>query len=307
MSMTPRARIIQSPTRRVPPPVHPLRHHAVIIRTHSSEDCTRQLFDLGNGRLYKLRPHKHGVFESDIHDLIRSATNIPIPTIYYEWVTTEGSNSSGRGGVHVHHMIMEKVQGEALHNVWPYLNPQDKGRLVSQLINYLNELHRITSPSVCAYNGGPLANDQGFLFDRGYVTQGPLSDEDSIWLAMTHHLQHSPSNTVQQTLINLRAIMPDCLPAVLAHMDLRTSNILVRGGNIVGIVGWEHAAFYPRWMEDVKFRYMRSDPELEFVAAVANCMTAYPAAIRFMGILTALRSTNPQMVDLAIAELRNQT
>ncbi|RPA97787.1 hypothetical protein L873DRAFT_1636760, partial [Choiromyces venosus 120613-1] len=241
----------------------------------------REIYDLGNGHLYKSRPHDYSVSESEIHDLIKSATNIPIPTIYYEWVTLEGDGSDDPGGVRIHHTIMDNIEGEALHEVWPHLNSQDKERLVSQFTDYLNELRTVTSPSVISVHGGPLPGEQRILFDRGYVAQGPLSDEDSLWLAMTHHVRHSPSNTVQQALIDLRAIMPDCLPAVLTHMDLRTSNILVRDGDIVGIVSWEHAAFYPRWMEDVKFRYMRCDPELEFVNAVVNRMQADPAAIKF--------------------------
>ncbi|RPA97796.1 hypothetical protein L873DRAFT_1809256 [Choiromyces venosus 120613-1] len=297
------ASLDQFPTRHGPPQVHPLKLYPEATRVYSREGGTREIYDLGNGHLYKFRPHRHGVFESSIHDLIRSTTNIPIPTIYHEWVTTEGSDTHGWGGVCVHHIIMENIQGEALHNAWPHLNSRDGERLVRQFGDYLNELRRITSPSVRSVNGGPLHDDQRILFDRGYIAPGPLSDEGSLWLAMTRHVRHSPSDTVQQALINLRAVMIDCLPAVLTHIDLRTSNILVRDGSIVGVVGWEHAAFYPCWMEYVKIWYMGNEAEHPFVVSVVNRMPAYPAARGLMSILAALRSTNPLMVEWAIQQL----
>ncbi|RPA97788.1 kinase-like protein [Choiromyces venosus 120613-1] len=305
MFRLPRARVNQVPTRRFPPQVHPLQLHPRATRIYCREEGTRQVWDLGNGNLYKFRPHKQGVYESDIHDLIQSTTTIPIPTIYYEWVTTEGSDRDGPGGGRVHHMIMEEIPGEALDEVWPRVNVPMKARLIRQFENYVSELRRVTNPSVCSCTGGPLANVQGILFGRGYDSRGPISDEESLWLAMTHNIRRSPSLEMQQALITLRPMMPNCFPAVLTHLDLHPGNILVRNGNIVAIIDWEHAGFYPCWMEYVMFRHMCSDPRLELENAALPCMPAYPAARVFMRILAALRSSNMRMVEWAMEELIN--
>ncbi|PWW74177.1 kinase-like protein, partial [Tuber magnatum] len=245
---------------------------------------SRQIFDLGNGKLYKFRPHKSGVYESDIHALIKATTNIPIPTIYHEWVTAD------RGGSRVHHMVMEKVEGEPLHKVWVHLDRAGKERLALQFSDCLDELRRITSPVIRSFEGGPLHDEHGVLFDRRNTAQGPFPDHQSLWLALTSQLQNSPSSTIQQALIALRSIMPQGFPAVLTHADLHQGNILVRHGRIAAIIDWEGAGFFPSWLEYVRYHPTSGAPEFEFENLVVRGMKAYPVARRFMAILDALRS-----------------
>ncbi|RPA97785.1 kinase-like protein [Choiromyces venosus 120613-1] len=241
---------------------------------YSSENGARQIYDLGNGNLYKFRPHM-GVFESDIHALLKSTTRIPVPTIYNEWVTSEGITDSG-DPVRVHHMVMEKIEGEPLVHVWEHLSSESKARLALQLGDYLDELHNITRRSICSFDGGPLCDSYGLIFEEGYEAEGPISDSHTLWLAMTSNLQRDPSRTMHQALAELRSIMPACLPAVLTHTDLHQGNILVRDGNISAIIDWEGAGFYPRW----------------------------PAAKRFMDILLALRTQSSGMVEWAMKQMR---
>ncbi|RPA97755.1 kinase-like protein [Choiromyces venosus 120613-1] len=301
----PRVEVTPTITRKVPPQVHPLRRYPGAVKIYSRHNGARQIYDLGNGHLYKFRPHRDGVYESDIHTMIRSATRIPIPKIYYEWVTTEGTHRDGSGGVRVHHMIMEKVKGEPLYKVWKHLNLQDRGKLVHQFRNYLDQLRGITCLSVCSFDGGPLHDDHGFLFDSGYICQGPISDHQSLWLAMTSDLRRSSSPTIKKALLELRSIMPGCFPAVLTHTDLHQGNILVHDGNISAIIDWEDAGFFPRWMEYVKYYPVSNAPELEFQNLVVKGMEDRRLARQFMGVLDALRSSDPGKIEWAIRVLRH--
>ena len=295
----------QVPTQKVPPHVHPLTRYPGARRIYCRDNNTRQIYDLGNGQLYKFRPHKKGIYESDIHALIQGTTDIPIPTIYHEWVTVEGGHGgAGGGGVLVHHMVMEKIEGDPLYKVWVHLNRAGKERLVRQFVDYLNELRRITSPIIRSFEGGPLHDEHGVLFGRRNTAQGPFSDNQSLWLALSSDLQHSPSRTIQQALIDLRSIMPHGFPATLTHADLHQGNILVRNGNIVAIIDLEEAGFFPSWMEYVQYHPASNAPEFEFENLVARGMKAFPIARRFIAILDALRSEDPASVEWALRQLR---
>ncbi|KAG0640156.1 kinase-like domain-containing protein [Tuber brumale] len=300
-----RVAVDQVPTQKVPPQVHPLRHYPEARRIYCRDNNTRQIFDLGNGKLYKFRPHKRGVYESDIHALIRGTTRIPIPIIYNEWVTAEGDDEhGGNGGALVHHMVMEKIEGDPLHKVWVHLNREAKERLVRQFMDYLDELRRITSPIIRSFDGGPLYDEHGVLFEERNTAQGPFSNNQSLWEALTSHLQHSPSRTMHKALIDLRSIMPNGFPAVLTHADLHQGNILVRHGNIAAIIDWEGAGFFPSWLEYVRYHPTCNAPEFEFENLVARGMRAYPVARRFVAILDALRSPEPEAVEWAVRQLR---
>ncbi|RPA96873.1 kinase-like protein [Choiromyces venosus 120613-1] len=263
----------------MPPPVHPLTLFPEARLIYNCNDGLRQIYDLGNGHLYKFRPHRDGIYESDIHALIKSTTTIPVPDIYYEWVTVE----------HIHHLIMEKIDGAPLDAVWGHLDTTSEESIVLQLIIYLKELRTITSSSIGSVSGGPLQDTYGFLFEGKNTSRGPFTDDQSLWLAMTSRLRGNPSRAMKQALLSLRPSMPECFPAVLTHADLHPGNILVRDGNIVAIIDWEIAGFFPIWMEYLHYLPASNGPELRFEDKVLKGMEAYPAVTQFMAVLGGLR------------------
>ncbi|RPA96871.1 hypothetical protein L873DRAFT_1810599 [Choiromyces venosus 120613-1] len=290
------------PTKRIPPVVHPLTLFPKARLIYHCDNGIRQIYDLGNGLLYKFRPHRLAVYESDIHALIKRTTTIPVPDIYYEWVTVEGGHggdgcgTSGGSGVaeYVHHMVMEKIEGEPLTVAWKHLDKMGKENLVLQFTNCLNELRTITSPSIRSVNGGPLYDELGALFDRKNTSQGPFTDNESLWLAMTSHLRDNPSSGLQQILIELSLLMPQSFPAVLTHSDLHQGNILVRNGRMAAIIDWEGAGFFPSWMEYVQYHPIVDAPELEFEHMVVKSMQAYPIAREFMAVIDGLRALDAE-------------
>ncbi|RPA96867.1 kinase-like protein [Choiromyces venosus 120613-1] len=295
----PTVRVSQTSTPKVPPRVHPLTRFpsAKLFYSRGSDRETCQIWDLGNGQLYKFRPHKRGVYESDIHTLIQRATTIPIPTIYREWVSSDG------GGRYVHHMIMQKVRGEPLYQVWTHLNGSEKERLVTQFANYLDQLRRVRSSAIRSFEGGPIYDEHGFLFYQRNAAHGPFSDNQSLFLALTSHLRQNQSPEMRRALNKLRSIMPNSLPSVLTHADLHQGNIMVHNGNIAAIIDWEGAGFFPSWMEFVRYYPASNSRQLEFENAVVRRMDPHPEARRFKMILDALGSSERRTVDWGFRKL----
>jgi len=290
----------QNPTKRTPPSVHPLKRYPqakkVYSRPGGRNPC--ELWDLGNGKLYKFLAHKRGVYESDIHALIQRSTSIPVPTIYREWV------SAGNDGARVHHIIMQKIDGEPLYKVWGRLRSSEKEKLVSQLSDYMNQLRGVTSSSIRSVTGGPLYDEHGFFFNQRNASHGPFTDDESLWRELTSHLRHTRSRTIQKALAQLRSMMPHSLPAVLTHADLHTGNILVRNGSIAAIIDWEGAGFFPRWTEYVLYYPRDNSRAYEFDNAVVRRMRPYPVARKFKLLLDALGSSDLRIVEFALKELK---
>jgi len=290
----------QNPTIRTPPSVHPLKRYPQAKKIYSRDRGRNfcELWDLGNGKLYKFLAHKRGVYESDIHALIQRSTTIPVPIIYREWV------SAGNDGGRVHHLIMQKIDGDPLYKVWARLRGSEKGRIVAQLVDYLSQLRTITSSSIRSVGRGPLYDEHGFLFHERNTSHGPFSDDESFWLALTSHLRQSRSRTMQKALAELRSMMPHALPAVLTHADLHQGNILVRNGNIAAIIDWEGSGFFPRWAEHVLYYPRDNSRAFEFDNAVMRRMKSYPVARKFKMILDALDSSDLRIVEWALKELK---
>jgi len=289
-----------NPTILVPPSMHPLKHYPQAKKIYSRDRGRNycELWDLGNGVLYKFRAHKRGVYESDIHALIQHSTTIPVPKIYREWVTT------GKDGARVHHMTMQKIDGEPLYKVWAHLCPAGKQRIVNQLVDYLNQMRSITSSSVRSVRGGPLYDEHGFIFHEKNAAHGPFTDDFSLWLGLTSHLRQGGSRAMTIALSALHPLMPRAFPAVFTHADLHQGNILVRHGSIAAIIDWETAGFFPRWTEYILFYPRDNSRASEFDHAVMRRMKTYPAARKFKMILDALDSSEVRIVDWALKELK---
>lgn len=65
---------------------------------------------------------------------------------------------------------------------------------------------------------------------------GPFHSDQELWDALYKaQLHRLPSQVVE----NLKQRMPPWEPYVLTHCDLNLGNIMVRDGEVVGILDWE--------------------------------------------------------------------
>jgi aminoglycoside phosphotransferase (APT) family kinase protein len=79
--------------------------------------------------------------------------------------------------------------------------------------------------------GQPLYS--AFIFPIGYgVPHGPLSSSDELWNEMDKAQEEVPMKARQR----LRERMPPAAPFTFTHGDLTNVNIIVKEGNLAGII-----------------------------------------------------------------------
>ncbi|KGO75058.1 Aminoglycoside phosphotransferase [Penicillium italicum] len=167
---------------------------------------------------------------------ISQHTSIPVPRVLCAFTR------SGRT-----YIVMERIKGDIIGSGWVKRSEDSKAELLSQLAGKVREM-RDLQPS----QGNRVASvDGGSLFDCR--VPGPS-------------LRFGPFDTVQDFHRHLRMGMEfdsrlepkiqelikkqsKSWPLVFTHGDLSSLNILVRGDDIVGIIDWETAGWYPSYWE----------------------------------------------------------
>lgn len=180
---------------------------------------------------YERRVH---LSEASTMRFISQHTSIPVPKVICAFTR------SGRT-----YIVMERIKGDIIGRGWAKRSEDSKAKLLSQLAGMVREM-RDLEPS----QGMRVASvDGGSLFDCR--VPGPS-------------LRFGPFDTIQDFHRHLRMGMefdsrldPEMQelikqqskswPLVFTHGDLSSLNFLVRGDDIVGIVGWETAGWHPSY------------------------------------------------------------
>jgi len=177
---------------------------------------------------------------------IAQNTSIPVPQVYCSFV------HKGRTFI-----LMERIDGEVIPSAWRRLGEEGRKKVWSQLKNMVEEMRSLkpspgTGVESCV--GGSLYYS---LFNRGNNHFGPFAtiQEFHLWLRKGFRLAEHPHPErldVQERadLENMES-MHDGLwpPPVFTHADLNPCNILVRGDEVIGIIDWEFAGWYPHYWE----------------------------------------------------------
>ncbi|QSS61133.1 PKc-like superfamily domain-containing protein [Histoplasma capsulatum] len=88
----------------------------------------------------------------------------------------------------------------------------------------------------------------GWLFLREPLTpHGPFTSETEFWDFLSLKLTKLPKDA----LARLRTRLPTSAPYTCTHGDLTFCNIIVKDGNLAGILDWENAGYFPVWWEYV--------------------------------------------------------
>lgn len=174
--------------------------------------------------------------EASTMQFILQHTSIPVPKVFCAFT------HSGRT-----YIVMERIKGDIIGHGWVNRNEKSKAKLLSQLVRKIHEMRELQPPE----GMGVASADGGSLYDCRIP--GPS-------------LRFGPFNTIEDFHRHLRMGMefdsrlnPDIQelikqhskswPLVFTHGDLSSLNILVRGDDIVGIIDWETAGWYPSYWE----------------------------------------------------------
>ncbi|KAK8102974.1 hypothetical protein PG984_016120 [Apiospora sp. TS-2023a] len=146
-----------------------------------------------------------------------NTSGVPVPKVHCAFVHKNRA-----------YIAMERIQGESLPRAWRRLesDPAALAKIFEQLRRILQELRSLEPPT-----------DAGVQSCTGDPSEGKPEnwhEDEQDW----------------QDLIEMAALQEGPWPApVFTHGDLNPSNIFVRGDEVVGIIDWETAGWYPIYWE----------------------------------------------------------
>lgn len=229
---------------------------------------------MGSQNILKERSNSPPNFEANNIRFLKQQTSIPIPAIIEDW-----EEENGR-----YFLLTKRIQGETLDAAWPTMTTADKERVAKQTAEYLLQLRQLQSSKMQSLGGQPLYS--AFLFPNGYgVPNGPLSSDDELWEEMTKSLHMVPAKARQR----LRERMPSAAPFTFTHGDLTNVNIIVREGNLAGILDWEASGYFPVWWEFTCAGIGLGEDDADWKALLRSFMPDYTGARKFWLDFHALR------------------
>ena len=177
---------------------------------------------------------------------VRKHTSVPVPVVLDSFIHGE----TGRTCI-----VMEYVEGTTIEDAWPKLEAVQKANIIAQLGGFWDELRSVKGTFIgCIDNSR--CEDQFFPFGNPSLA-GPFVSEH----AFTEGLKKALQARSQSTFVKMISRLIDTLPPhdiLLTHNDLAPRNILVRDGNVVAILDWELAGFYPEYWEYVKAHFYQN-------------------------------------------------
>lgn len=89
---------------------------------------------------------------------------------------------------------------------------------------------------------------------------GPFHSDLELWDALAMAYDNLPKDVFE----NVKKRFPKSEPFVLTHCDLNLGNIMVRNGQVVGILDWEYAAYLPVWYEYISASFAFTEMDVEW-------------------------------------------
>ncbi|EPE36924.1 Protein kinase-like (PK-like) [Glarea lozoyensis ATCC 20868] len=151
---------------------------------------------------------------------------------------------------------MQLPLAEILH----LLSKKASDDLSEQLFQFLRQIRRFTALGAQKVDGGkledrilgacegigyrPVCKRIGFTTDEWFEN---IAEELRMGLSKIH--KTSDPLIIDKEFQKLKDNFPKPEPYVLTHCDLTEGNIIIKDGKISAIIDWEHAGYYPWWVE----------------------------------------------------------
>ncbi|KAI9746355.1 MAG: hypothetical protein M1818_000067 [Claussenomyces sp. TS43310] len=145
---------------------------------------------------------------------------------------------------------MERIQGDDLARKWAMLSTTDREIVLAQLRRMLEELRSLTPPDMRTSSlvGCSLYDSR---IPQARPRFGPFQtiQDFNRWLRDGFRLGDHPDRKGDTDYKEIEAMIAKqdgpWPPPVFIHGDLNPFNTLLRGTQIVGIIDWESAGWYP--------------------------------------------------------------
>ncbi|KAE8155349.1 kinase-like domain-containing protein [Aspergillus avenaceus] len=124
--------------------------------------------------------------------------------------------------------------------------PLDTTRVASQLKEYIDDIRSMGDTSyIGSVDHGPVMDP---ILSISKV-QGPFSSEKEFIETIVEAYQYcAPRQHVKKFLHGMVGNHAHYI--LFTHGDLRPQNIMVKDGNVTGILDWELSGWYPEWQND---------------------------------------------------------
>ncbi|KAK2811587.1 hypothetical protein FQN50_001929 [Emmonsiellopsis sp. PD_5] len=167
---------------------------------------------------------------------ISQNTSIPVPKVLCAY-THSGCT----------YIVMERIEGDIIGNGWVKRSEQSRAKLLLQLREMVREMRELRPPD----DMGVASIDGGSLFDcripGSSMLFGPFDTTHDFHRHLRMGMDFDPRLDPQiQDLIKQQS---KPWPLLFTHGDLSSLNILARDDEIVGIIDWETAGWYPSYWE----------------------------------------------------------
>ncbi|KAL0637920.1 hypothetical protein Q9L58_003148 [Maublancomyces gigas] len=174
---------------------------------------------------------------------VRAHTSIPVPRVY-AWSAEAGQE----------YLALEYVEGEFLSSVWGGYTEEEKEAVAVKLAKIITEMVEIRFDGV----GGILPTVKESKTSKGrnklhakenYNTEPyyPSREDYHSYPGMGFNFWKTPLPTDLKTqrITLSKDSFPTSEPSVLCHHNFHGGNILVRGTDIVSVIGWDCAGSFP--------------------------------------------------------------
>ncbi|KAL8923766.1 MAG: hypothetical protein Q9208_004414 [Pyrenodesmia sp. 3 TL-2023] len=173
---------------------------------------------------------------------IAQHTSIPVPKVYCAF--------EHKGQVFI---VMEFIKGRMLTYGWTSRTPESKAKIHQQLRHMIAELRTLPHPEhlgIANVTGGRLFDPR---LPGKSLDFGPFKTIEEFHLHLREGWDRERCRTLpsdrRDEIYELVDQHEGTWPICFTHGDLSSLNILARGDEVVGIVDWDTAGWYPSYWE----------------------------------------------------------
>ncbi|CAI7588376.1 unnamed protein product [Penicillium bialowiezense] len=174
--------------------------------------------------------------EASTMRFISQHTSIPVPQVLCAFTRSGWT-----------YIVMERIKGDMIGNGWVKRNEGSKAKLLSQLAENIRVMRDIRPPEgikVVSVDGESLLDCR---IPGPSLRFGPFDTIQEFHQHLRMGMEFDPR--LDPEIQDLIKRQEKSWPLVFTHGDLSSLNILVRGDEVVGIVDWETAGWYPSYWE----------------------------------------------------------
>lgn len=199
--------------------------------------------------------------EADTMQFVSLHTSVPIPKVHGTFTNEDG----------VTFIVMEFVRGETMEAAWTTLSKDEKQKLAVQLGSYLDDMRKLEGEYIGALGRLPCK----VVSLQGPWT-GPFNTEKELNETLLRDFEREVPGYFGSML---KKLLKDGHQVVFSHSDLSMRNIMVRDEQIIAVLDWESAGFFPEyWDYAHSFLGVRwnDDALSDYALFLQECLQPYP-------------------------------